>query len=200
MKNLPWYGYLILGIILTAIVYFVYLKPKNAELKSLKADRIKAEQAVDKLHLKKKQLDKIEAELANLNKSLSELEEFIPQKKEISEILRNIQQIAYDCQLDILKFTPQKEVNKEFYSEWPIPIEIRGSYHNLGSFFDEITHFPRIFNIDEFSVKSLARQTDEFTISALFTAKTYFLLEESLIKPKPLPKGKRPARKKDETY
>ena len=57
-------------------------------------------------------------------------------------------------------------------------MEIRGSYHNLASFFDRLSKFARIFNIENFTIKALSNQTDELTISSTFTAKTYIFLEE----------------------
>ncbi|MGB8953138.1 MAG: type 4a pilus biogenesis protein PilO [Candidatus Aminicenantales bacterium] len=197
MKNWPWYGFVFVGILLAGIVYFVYLKPKAAEVKHFRTERQNVEESLNKLRAKKRQLDKIEVEMAQLNENLSALEEIIPKRKEISEILKNIQQLAFDAQLDIIRFSPQKEVNKDYYSEWPIPIEIRGNYHNLGFFFDRIIHSPRLYNIENFTIKSLSRQTDEKTISANFTAKTYFLSEETVEKPK-TPAKKKTTRKQNE--
>jgi Tfp pilus assembly protein PilO len=179
MKNWPWYGYIVLVIIILGLAFFLYFKPQNAELKRIKAERLKVEDEVVKLQEKKKQLDKIEAELATLTETLKELEAIIPLKKEIDVILRRIQQMAFDSRLDIIRFAPKGEINREFYSEWPIPIEIRGNYHNLASFFDRLSKFARLFNIENFSVKALANQTEDTTISSNFTAKTYMFLEES---------------------
>jgi Tfp pilus assembly protein PilO len=146
-----------------------------------------------KLQEQKKQLDKIEAELATLTDTLKELEVIIPQKKEIDVILRRIQQMAFDSRLDIIRFTPKGEINREFYSEWPIPIEIRGNYHNLASFFDRLSKFARLFNVENFSMKAVNNQTEEVTISSNFTAKTYMFLEEGP-ETKVNPKEKRQAK------
>jgi len=179
MKNLPWYGYIILALVIFALSFLFYFKPQNAELEKIKSERQKVEREVAQLLEKKKQLDLIEAELASLNTTLKELEQIIPLKKETDVILRRIQQMAFDSRLDIIKFTPKGLINQEFYSEWPIPIEIRGNYHNLASFFDRLSKFARLFNIDNFSIKTLANQTDDLTVSSNFTAKTYIFLEES---------------------
>jgi Tfp pilus assembly protein PilO len=48
--------------------------------------------------------------------------------------------------------------------------------------------FPRIFNIDDFTIRALPNQTSETTISALFTAKTYFFLDITQIKRPEKPK------------
>lgn len=180
MKNQPWYVYLFLAIFIFGLFYLLYFKPKNAELKDLREERIKAEGEVIKLRAKKDEVDQIEAELKHMNLTLKELEAIIPQRKEISDILRKIQQLANDSRLNIVKFTPKGEIDKEFYSEWPIPIEITGNYHNLAMFFDKLSHFSRLFNIENFSIKSLRNQTEASTISANFTAKTYIFREETV--------------------
>jgi type IV pilus assembly protein PilO len=182
MKSQPWYVWALLGLFALVLVFLVYFKPKQAELKTLKAQSAQVESEVTNLKAKKRQLDKIEAELVELNKGLVELEAIIPQKKEIGEILRSVQQMASDARLNISRFAPTGEIAKDFYAEQPIPIEIIGSYHNLGAFFDRLLHFGRLFNIEDFSIKALPVQSEEGTVSALFTAKTYFFLEPTPVK------------------
>ncbi len=178
MRKWPWYGYFFLAVIIFGLFYILYYKPKKSELNELRNERIEVQQEVMRLKAKKRELDKVEAELKILDKTLKELEAIIPKKKEIATILRRIQQLAYDARLNIVKFIPKGEIDKEFYSEWPISIEITGNYHNLAIFFDRLSHFSRLFNIEDFSIKSLARQSEASTISATWTAKTYIFREE----------------------
>jgi type IV pilus assembly protein PilO len=178
MKNWPWYGYLVLAVLIFALAFFFYFKPQNAKLKALTAERVKVEAEVQNLKQKKRELDKIEADIAAMTAKLKTLEVNIPQRKETADILRQIQALAYDSRLDVLRFAPGTEINREFYAEWPIPIQVSGNYHNLGMFFDKLSKFPRVFTIENFTVKSLARQTDLNTISANWTAKTYFFAEQ----------------------
>jgi len=182
MKNKTWVNYAALAVILAGLFFFAYYKPKMTVLNNLKDQRTTVEQDVSKLRMKKKQMDKVEAELATLTVSLTELEAIIPQHKEISDILSQLQQLAYDTRLNITKFTPKGEIFKDFYSEWPLPMELTGSYHNLGLFFDRLSRFSRLFTIERFSIKSLNKQTEAATISAGFTAKTYLFLDEERIK------------------
>jgi type IV pilus assembly protein PilO len=194
MKNMPWYGYIVLAVIIFGLAFFLYFKPQQAELGRIKVERQKVEKDVQSLLEKKQQLDIIEAELATLTQTLKELEVIIPLRKEVDVILRRVQQMAFDSRLDLVRFTPRGEINREFYSEWPIPMEIRGSYHNLASFFDRLSKFARIFNIENFTIKALNNQTDDLTISSNFTAKTYIFLEEAETAPaaKPQPKRRAP--------
>ncbi len=183
MKNWPWYGYILFAALIFALAFFFYFKPQNAKLKALKTERIKVEGEVQNLKQKKRELDKIEADIAAMTAKLKTLEVNIPQRKETADILRQIQTLAYDSRLDVLRFAPGAEINKEFYAEWPIPIQVSGNYHNLGMFFDRLSKFPRVFTIENFSIKSLARQTDLNTVSANWTAKTYFFAETPVAAP-----------------
>lgn len=179
MKDWPWYGHLLLIAIIGALLYFVWFKPKNEQLVNLKEERAKIEREVDDLRKKKRQLDRIEEQIAVLNQTLRELEAIIPKRREIWDILRNMQQLAINSRLQIDKFDPQGEIRKEFYFEWPIDLEITGDYHNLALFFDRLSNFSRLFNVKDFSIKALQRQTDTNTITASYTAKTYIFREET---------------------
>jgi len=179
MKDWPWQRYLILGIILIIAFFFVFFKPKNTQLKNIRAERIRVEDEVGKLRGKKKVLDKIETEMVDLNKTLKELEAIIPQKKETSEILLNLHQLATGSRLNIESFIPKGEIDKDYYYEWQISIQVTGSYHNLATFFDRLSRFQRLFTVENFSIKSLPRQTEASTISASWIAKTYIFREET---------------------
>lgn len=178
MKDWPWYGYVLLALIILGLFYFLYYKGKNEELQSIREQRIRTETEIVQLRAKKAEMDQIEKEIAEMKVILSELETIIPLREEISDILRRIQQLAWDSRLNIEKFIPKADVDKEFYYEKPISIEITGNYHNLAIFYDRLSNFSRLYNIEDFTIKSLRNQTDASTISAQSTATTYIFKEE----------------------
>lgn len=178
MRDWPWFAYVLIAIIILGLFYFVYYKPKNEQLQNLRAERIAVEQEVAHLKQKKQELDKIEAELAQMKITLSKLEAIIPQKEEISNILKQMQQLAYDTRLNITKFIQNPAIEREFYAEQPISVAVTGDYHNLAVFFDRLNTFQRLFNIEDFSIKALREQTDASTISAEWNVKTYIYREE----------------------
>ena len=177
MREWPWYGYLLLAVIILGLFYFLYFKPHNEEINLVKEERLKTEAEIVKLRAKKEEMDKIEKEIEELKKTLAQLETIIPQKEEISDILRKIQQLAWDSRLTIERFVPKADVDKEFYYEKPISIEITGNYHNLAIFYDRLSNFSRLYNIEDFKIKALRSQTDTATISAVSTATTYIFKE-----------------------
>lgn len=178
MRDWPWFAYVLIAIIILGLFYFVYYKPKDEELTNIRDERVKVEQEVAHLRQKKQELDKIEAELEQMKVTLSKLEAIIPKKEEISNILKSMQQLAYDTRLNITKFNQNPEIIKEFYAEQPISVAATGEYHNLAIFFDRLNSFQRLFNIEDFSIKALRTQTDAATISAEWNVKTYIYREE----------------------
>lgn len=178
MKDWPWYGYVLLALIIFGLFYFLHYKGKHEELQSVRDERIRTEAEIVELRAKKAQMDQIEKEIEEMRVTLSQLETIIPLKEEISDILRKIQQLAWDSRLNIEKFIPKADVDKEFYYEKPISIEITGNYHNLALFYDRLSNFSRLYNIEDFTIKSLREQTDASTISAQSTATTYIFKEE----------------------
>lgn len=177
MKDWPWYYFVVLGVLILGLFYLLYYKPKNNELIAVRANRENTEQEVTQLRVKKKQMDELQIEVDKMDITLKELESIIPSKKEISDILNRTQQLAFDSSLDIKKFSPKGEVMKEFYSDWPIEIEIEGKTHNLAQFFARLSNFSRLFTVEDFAIRSLPSQTPDTTIFAKFTTQTYILRE-----------------------
>ena len=70
-------------------------------------------------------------------------------------------------------------VDRDFYSEWPIKVDLLGTYHELGLFFDRLSRFSRIINVDDLQITPLRRgEGEHFTIHARFTQKTFIYKEE----------------------
>ena len=61
--------------------------------------------------------------------------------------MRKVQSLAAQSNLLIKTFTPGAAVKKEFYQEWPINVEVEGTYHNLGLFFDRVGRLSRLVNV-----------------------------------------------------
>ena len=58
-----------------------------------------------------------------------------------------MQTVATQSNLVIKSFKPAPVVTKKLHAEWPIQLELEGSYHNLATFFDRVGKFTRIVNI-----------------------------------------------------
>jgi type IV pilus assembly protein PilO len=106
--------------------------------------------------------------------------------------MRRVQSLAAQSFLSVRKFTPTTPVQKEFYQEVPINVELTGTYHNLGLFFDRVSRLSRLVNVRNLKVKSTAKPNANTTIEAACQALTYVYKDA----PPPPVKGARPGAKK----
>ena len=156
-------------ILLGGFIYFSYLPKLNK---------------IDKLG---KEYKKLEQKLASAKKSAAELEGYrkkmqaaqdeydlakkkLPEKEEIPSLLANISQSGQDVGLDFLLFEPKPEIMKDFYSEIPVSIQVKGNYHNVALFFDKVGKLSRIVNIKDIKMAPV-KGKDEINTSC--TAVTY---------------------------
>ena len=95
-----------------------------------------------------------------------------------TELLRRIRALTEQGDFD-WPASSGNFADRDFYSEWPIGIELAGTYHNLALFFDRIGRFSRIINIENLRVQARSPQTATRTITATFIAKTFVYKEET---------------------
>ncbi|HPB56167.1 MAG TPA: type 4a pilus biogenesis protein PilO, partial [Candidatus Aminicenantes bacterium] len=165
IKSLPWYGQLALfvaiGLLFLGIFYKLYYAPGLDEIKGLQERKQTLEGEVKRLEQMKREVGRIENDIASKTENLEKLKEILPNRKEIAQILQTIQERAKDCNLEVRTFVPKGEVPKgitisqkvvtkegdrektevknvtvnDVYAEWPIDISVSGRYHNLAIFY-----------------------------------------------------------------
>ena len=183
VNNLPWYSqlvvFIIFGLILVGGGWYFFVKGwsdqivvKQKQLDVLKADILRG-QAVEQKH------QEYQSQNKQLIGKLATLKIILPEAKQTDQLLRQIQESALNSGLVIKKFQPLPVVQREFFSEWPINLEVDGNYHSLGIFFDKLSKFPRIVNVSDVRITESNRKADQrFTIAASCTATTFVYGEE----------------------
>jgi type IV pilus assembly protein PilO len=186
IQNLPWYGqllvFLLVGAVLFGIFYFIVYSPTQDEISSIVEQSEKLQDEIRKAERNQDKLKKLEEEKALNEKILEDLKGILPEKKEVSQILRRIQAIASNARLKTGAINFNPENNREIYLEWPIGITMEGNYHNLGIFFDQVSRLKKIFNIDSLHIAPLGSLSYDYTITASFTATTYIYRESVAVK------------------
>jgi Tfp pilus assembly protein PilO len=167
-----------LAIGLAAIGYIFYLRDLVATRSALKTEIAKLETAVAQASEVESRIGKFKRDIALLDARLDELRRILPSQKETPEVMRAVQNMAADSFLKIIKFAPQSVAPRAFYSDWPITMDVQGSYNALGSFLEKIGQFRRIVNVDNMVIKIIENSTDPArTLSAGFTATTFVYRE-----------------------
>ena len=96
-------------------------------------------------------------------------------------MLRRIQTLATQSSLVVKVFRPQAVVSKQLHQEWPMALELDGTYHDLARFFDHVSKVPRIINVGGIAIKAKPAKdaiADGTTITAQCTATTFVLLDK----------------------
>ena len=136
-----------------------------------------------------KQLPEFRAEVDDLEARLGSLRAVLPEEKDAADLLRRMQTVATQSNLTIKSFKPAPPVTKQLHAEWPIALELEGTYHNLAIFFDRVGKFTRIVNITGLDVQGKEPPDPNATIIAQCVATTFVLLD----KPAPPKPGATPA-------
>ena len=94
-----------------------------------------------------RQLPEFKKEIGTLEARLDSLKPILPDERDVGDLLRRVQTLATQSNLQVRGFRPQAITTKEMHAEWPIALQLEGNYHNLGLFLDRVSKFPRIINI-----------------------------------------------------
>ena len=146
-------SFALVALIVGGFVYFLYM-PNYDQISKLQKEITSQE---TKLKESKKSAD----QYAGYQKKMTEAQAIfniaaksLPEKNEVPSLLTSISQVGKDAGLEFLLFKPEGEVLKDFYAELPITMELSGSYHDLGAFFDQLAGMSRIVNINRFEMKT----------------------------------------------
>ena len=119
-------------------------------------------------------------EVARLDGDLRQAVAQLPDTKEIPDLLSNISSLGREAGLDVVQFKQRPEKYEEFYAEVPVDILVRGTYHQVASFFDRVSRMARIVNVNDVSAKSPAKlDSDLVVLETACIATTFRFLDEA---------------------
>jgi type IV pilus assembly protein PilO len=181
LNKLPWYGQVGLFVALAlagiGVFYQFYVVPTAQEmatreqrLATLRTDIAKGASTAARLNQFKEQLAAREAQL-------EELKSRLPEQKDVADLLRRIQTLATQSNLSIRGFKPAPSVTKQLHAEWPIALQLDGTYHKLGEFLDRVSKFPRIINVGNITIRAREKPDSGSTIEVECIATTFVLLD-----------------------
>jgi len=133
-------------LLLGLFIYLIYL-PKTGEITKIKSEKDRLDREIGLAKRSAKNFEKLEADLTTAEGELKSALTLLPTTSEIPKLLKNITKLGNDSNLEFLLFSPEKQVSKEFYVEIPVSMEVRGSYHNVATFFDKVGKLDRIVNV-----------------------------------------------------
>jgi type IV pilus assembly protein PilO len=188
LAKLPWYAqlgaFLVLAIAGAGVFVWYYELPFREDMDSRQTQLTALQNQIAKGQATAKQLGQFRAEVDDLEARLGSLRAVLPEEKDAADLLRRMQTVATQSNLTIKSFKPSPPVTKQIHAEWPIALELEGTYHNLAIFFDRIGRFTRIINITGLDVRGKEPPEGNVTITAQCVATTFVLLDKP-VPPKP---------------
>jgi type IV pilus assembly protein PilO len=192
LTKLPWWGQIVAFVMLAVggcgAFFYYYEMPARADMAGREVQLVALRADISKGLATAKKLPEFRSQVAELESRLDSLKAVLPEAKDAADLLNRMQTVAQQSNLTIKSFKPGATVTKQLHAEWPISLELDGTYHNLAMFFDRVGKFTRIVNISGLDVKGKDRPSPNSTITASCTATTFVLLEKPTA-PKPGAKG-----------
>ena len=181
LNKLPWYAqvglFVTLAVAGVGVFYYFYVMPAYAEMET-RQQRLAALRAdIAKGASTASQLSQFKQQVADLEARLEGLKAVLPEEKDVADLLRRIQTLATQSNLAIRGFKPAASVTKQLHAEWPIALQLDGTYHNLGVFFDRVSKFSRIINVSNINIRAKEKPELNSTITAECVATTFVLLD-----------------------
>ena len=128
----------------------------------------------------------LERRLAVLEEHMLLLEELIPDREEVADLLHSMGLQAQTTGVELTRMAPEMEEQGAYYTKQTYEIGIKGTYHDVGQYLAQVGSLPRIVTPIEFKLQSNTNETDRRSgsplLSANFRIVTYIVPE-----PAPVP-------------
>ena len=159
--------------------YFLLYSPRSDEISKLTQENENNRSERDRKKKEIANIPKLKEQMRQLDGMLNEAVAQLPDRKEIPDLLSSISTKVKEAGLDILIFRPRAENLQEFYAEIPVDIVVRGGFHNMVTFFDEVGRLNRLVNISNIEFRNPKANDDQVIVDVSTLATTFRFLDEA---------------------
>ncbi len=164
---------LIAFLIPVALFYFLYYKTETQKIDKFNKQIVAARKDLNRARKASRNLPRYKAKMEETRRRFEEAAVVLPKTKEIPNLLRSISDLGKGAGLDFLSFKPSAEKQQDFYAEIPVDIIIRGPYHNMGFFLDQVSKLDRIVSVNNITMGSPKKENREMLLNSKCRLVTY---------------------------
>lgn len=164
--------------------YFMYYEDQKGQYDRLYSEFKEVRKQRDKFQTIQFNIARWQAEIARLDGELAKAKTLLPNEKELPLLLQHIDSLGRKSGLEILRFAPSKEARKQFYSEVPITIEVKGTFYELMIFLNKVSNLDRIVTINAVTLAQPTFKNQKLSLTARFQLVTYRYLSKTSAKKK----------------
>lgn len=170
----------ILIILPVVLFYFFYFQPKTEEITKLKSQKTELVREIQDLKKKERNIPEVKRQVAKVEEEFEEAAKMLPKDKEIPKLLKDISALGRNAGLDFLTFVPKPVVQRDFYDEIPVDINIKGPYHSMGFFFDQVSKLDRIVTVSNVKMGKPTKVQGEMLLNSNCRLVTYRFTNKKL--------------------
>ncbi|WNO60488.1 type 4a pilus biogenesis protein PilO [Rheinheimera sp. MMS21-TC3] len=152
-----------------ALSYFFIIDSKIDELTKAQSKELELRQTFKTKYAAAVNLELYKQQMVDMEKSFSSLLKQLPTTHETPGLLDDVTYVGTTSGLTFIRINWEPEIEKEFYTELPIKIEVIGDYHQFGNFVSEVAKLPRIVSLHDFTIQTEKDERLRFNV----VAKTY---------------------------
>lgn len=175
LETRPWWFAAIVGVAIAGGLIWAseayVLKGVRQDIKTRTAELEELNKKIREGKAAEARLAQFREEFERLDGELQRLLRILPSSKQTDEIIKKLKSLMERGSFRFVSFQPQPFQRQSFYQAWPINVSLEGSYHELALFFDRLSRFSRIINIE--SMQLVGQRSGAYTMSAAFTMKTF---------------------------
>ncbi|QSQ23862.1 type 4a pilus biogenesis protein PilO [Pyxidicoccus parkwayensis] len=174
-------GLALIVILMTVANFFMAISPTEDAIKieiatrrTLDLELAEKSEIAQNLNDRRREMDVLEQKLAE---ALTEL----PEKKDIEELLAQINDIGKKSGLEISSVTPDKEFvgGGEFFARIPLKMTVSGNYHEIALFLQEMANMRRIVNVNNIKLETPTLKNEKVVLQSSFLATTFRFVEQA---------------------
>jgi type IV pilus assembly protein PilO len=161
--------------------YYYVAVPKSDLVASLQADIGRLDAEIQATSIKVKHLEELIAASKQLEEELNKKKERLPPEEEAVSLLKQLSDLGVRLGLDIKLWKPGSPAQDQskLFVRMPVNVEVAGSYHTAGLFFDRISKMPRIMSVADLRMGSPKVERERVVIQTVFELTAFAAPPES---------------------
>ncbi len=161
-----------------AASFFLLIQPveqsieaTDKNLANLNRQLAEKKEIAQNLNERRREMDKLQSQL---EEALTQL----PERKDIEELLAQLNDIGRKSGLEISKVEPGSESSQAFFARIPIRMNVSGNYHEIATFMQEVSNMRRIVNVNNIKLSGATMKNDKVVLSSEFLATTFRFVDK----------------------
>lgn len=129
------------------VLYQFVLKPTMLKRTDLEKRVQTLQQQTTEIRAQLRDLQQLEQQYKQVQSELAEFQELIPDKKEIPGLLKQIELMALQCNVDVPSISTAQPINKGQYQAISLTLSAEGTFQDIMRFFGRLATAPRLITV-----------------------------------------------------